>query len=71
MCQKNKRNYKIYILIIFAFLVNFNTFADTVSVKDSKILIVSFVFSYKFKTKMIGEVYYNKIDEIIKSSELN
>ena len=40
-------------------------------VKDSKILIVSFVFSYKLKTKIIGEVYYNKINEIIKSSELN
>ena len=39
MCQKNKRNYKIHILIIFAFLVNFNTFADTVSVKDSKIYV--------------------------------
>ena len=42
-----------------------------ICVKDSKILIVSFVFSYKLKTKMIGEVYYNKINEIIKSSELN
>ncbi|MEK9781223.1 MAG: glycoside hydrolase family 2 TIM barrel-domain containing protein, partial [Gammaproteobacteria bacterium] len=39
MYQKNKRNYKTYILIIFAFLVNFNTFADTVSVKDSKIYV--------------------------------
>lgn len=39
MCQKNKRNYKIHILIIFAFLVNFNTFADTVSIKDSKIYV--------------------------------
>ena len=42
-----------------------------ICVKDSKILIVSFVFSYKLETKMIGEVYYNKINEIIKSSELN
>ena len=40
-------------------------------VKDSKILIVSFVFSYKLKTKIIGEAYYNKINELIKSSELN
>ena len=40
-------------------------------VKDSKILIVSFFFSYKFKSKIIGEVYFNKINEIIKSSELN
>ena len=42
-----------------------------ICVKDLKILIVSFVFSYKLNTKIIGEVYYNKIDEIIKSSELN
>ena len=42
-----------------------------ICVKNSKILIVSFIFSYKLKTKMIGEVYYNKINEIIKSSELN
>ena len=42
-----------------------------ICVKDSKILIVSFVFSYKLKTKIIGEVYYNKINELIKSSELN
>ena len=42
-----------------------------ICVKDSKILIVSFVFSYKLKTKMIGEVYYNKINELIKNSELN
>ena len=42
-----------------------------ICVKDSKILIVSFVFSYKLKTKIIGEAYYNKINEIIKSSELN
>ena len=40
-------------------------------VKDSKILIVSFFFSYKLKSKIIGEVYCNKINEIIKSSELN
>ena len=39
--------------------------------KDSKILIVSFVLSYKLKTKKIGEIYYNKINELIKSSELN
>ena len=42
-----------------------------IHVKESKILIVSFVFSYKLKTKKIGEVYYNKINELIKSSELN
>ena len=42
-----------------------------ICVKDSKILIVSFVFSYKLKTKIIGEAYYNKINELIKSSELN
>lgn len=42
-----------------------------ICVKDLNILIVSFVFSYKLKTKIIGEVYYNKINEIIKSSELN
>ena len=42
-----------------------------ICVKDTKIFIVSFIFSYKLKTKMIGEVYYNKINEIIKSSELN
>ena len=42
-----------------------------ICVKDSKILIVSFVFSYKLKIKIIGEVFYNKINEIIKSSELN
>ena len=42
-----------------------------ICVKDLKILIVSFVFSYKLKTKIIGEVFYNKINEIIKSSELN
>ncbi len=42
-----------------------------ICVKDSKILIVSFVFSYKLKIKIIGEAYYNKINELIKSSELN
>jgi hypothetical protein len=42
-----------------------------ICVKDSKILIVSFVFSYKLKTKKIGEIYCNKINELIKSSELN
>jgi len=42
-----------------------------ICLKDSKILIVSFVFSYKLKTKIIGEAYYNKINELIKSSELN
>ena len=42
-----------------------------ICVKDSKILIVSFVFSYKLKTKKIGEIYYNKINDLIKSSELN
>ena len=42
-----------------------------ICVKESKILIVSFVFSYKLKTKKIGEIYYNKINELIKSSELN
>ena len=42
-----------------------------ICVKDSKIFIVSFVFSYKLKAKIIGEAYSNKIDEIIKSSELN
>ena len=42
-----------------------------IRVKDSKILIVSFVFSYKLKTKIIAEVYYNKIYELIKSCELN
>ena len=42
-----------------------------ICVKDSKILIVSFVFSYKLKTKIIGEAYYNKINELIKSSEFN
>ena len=42
-----------------------------ICVKDAKILIVSFVFSYKLKTKIIAEVYYNKINELIKSSELN
>ena len=42
-----------------------------ICVKDSKILIVSFVFSYKLNAKIIGEAYYHKINEIIKSSELN
>ena len=42
-----------------------------IHVKDSKILIVSFVFSYKLKIKTIGEIYYKKINELIKSSELN
>ena len=42
-----------------------------IHVKESKILIVSFVFGYKLKTKKIGEIYYNKINELIKSSELN
>ena len=42
-----------------------------ICVKDSKILIVSFVFSYKLKTNIIGEAYYSKINELIKSSELN
>ena len=38
-----------------------------ICVKDSKILIVSFVFSYKLKAKIIGEAYSNKIDEITSS----
>ena len=42
-----------------------------ICVKDSNILIVSFVFSYKLTIKKIGEIYYNKINELIKSSELN
>ena len=42
-----------------------------ICVKESKILIVSFVFSYELKTKIIGEIYYNKINELRKSSELN
>ncbi|MEC8100013.1 MAG: hypothetical protein VX089_02245 [Pseudomonadota bacterium] len=42
-----------------------------ICVKESKILIVSFVFSYNFENKIIAEVYYNKINELIKSSELN
>ena len=42
-----------------------------IHVKELKILIVSFVFSYNLKTKKIGEIYYNKINELIKSSELN
>ena len=42
-----------------------------ICVKESKILIVSFVFSYKSKAKKIGEIYFNKINELIKSSELN
>ena len=42
-----------------------------IHVKESKIFIVSFVFSYKLKTNKIGEIYYNKINELIKSSELN
>ncbi len=42
-----------------------------IRIKDLKILIVSFVFSYKLETKIIAEVYYNKINELIKSSELN
>ena len=42
-----------------------------ICVKESKILIVSFVFSYKLTIKKIGEIYYNKINELIKSSELN
>ena len=42
-----------------------------ICVKDSKILIVSFIFSYKLNKKKIGELYYNKINELIKSSELN
>lgn len=42
-----------------------------ICVKDSKILIVSFVFSYKLMIKKIGEIYCNKINELIKNSELN
>ena len=42
-----------------------------ICVKDTKILIVSFVFTYKLKTKIVAEVYYNKINELIKSSEFN
>tara|TARA_Y100000589_G_scaffold219028_1_gene206753 strand:- start:2834 stop:3787 length:954 start_codon:yes stop_codon:yes gene_type:complete len=42
-----------------------------ICVKGSKILIVSFVFSYKLTIKKIGEIYYKKINELIKSSELN
>ena len=42
-----------------------------ICVKDSKILIVSFVFSYKSNIKKIGAIYHDKINELIKSSELN
>ena len=42
-----------------------------ICVKDLKLLIVSFVFSYELEAKTIGEVYYSKINECIKSSELN
>ena len=34
-----------------------------IHVKDSKILIVSFVFSYELKIKEIGDTYYNKINK--------
>jgi hypothetical protein len=40
-------------------------------IKEGNILMISFVFNYKVEDILIGEVYYNKINELIKSSELN
>ena len=42
-----------------------------ICLKDLKLLIVSFVFNYELKVKIIGEIYYTKINDCIKSSELN
>lgn len=38
--------------------------------KSSKLLIASFVFNYSKKNQIIGKVYKQKIDSLIKSSEL-
>ena len=42
-----------------------------ICVKDSYIKIVSFIFTYNFKLNNVGELYYDKINNLIKSAELN
>ena len=42
-----------------------------ISVKDTKFLIISFIFNYEKNEIELGTLYYNKIDELIKSAELN
>lgn len=40
-------------------------------IKKSRLVIASFVFSYKKDQELIGKEYFKKIDSLIKSSELN
>ena len=40
------------------------------SLRPSKILIASFVFNYMNKEQIIGRVYKEKIDNLIKNCEL-
>ncbi|OUU62812.1 MAG: hypothetical protein CBC22_03270 [Alphaproteobacteria bacterium TMED62] len=40
-------------------------------IKSSYIKIVSFIFTYKIELKNIGILYYHKINDLIKSAELN
>lgn len=42
-----------------------------ICVKESYIKIVSFIFTYKIEFNNIGTLYYNKINDLIKSAELN
>ena len=42
-----------------------------ICVRNSYIKIVSFVFTYKIELNNVGELYYNKINDLIKSAELN
>ncbi len=41
------------------------------SVKKAKIIIISFIFTYDNQNRLEGDIYSNKIESLIKSSELN
>ncbi len=63
---------------IFSFVSNeildtnevINRISYRMNIKETKLLITSFVFSYKKQKESIGTAYYKKIDNLIKSSEL-
>ena len=64
---------------IFSFSSNENHNGDIIinrisyrlNIKDTNLLIVSFVFSYNKDQENIGKTYFNKVYSLIKSSELN
>jgi len=64
---------------IFSFISNekhdnsevINRISYRMNIKQTKLLITSFVFSYNKNQVSLGNAYYNKIDSLIKSSELN